>query len=408
MATGAASPIGVGTYPDAIAITPDGTRAYVTNYTSNTVTPIDLATGRARCQIHLASNAGPAGIAITPDGTTAYVTDAGAPGTLGDTITPIDLATDKTEAPITVGSGPQGIAITPNGQRAYVADAGAVVSGQTGTYGSTVTPVDLKSKTALSPIKVGNAPIAVTITPDGSTALVANLNSGSVSPIDIANDTAGSPISVEGAPIAIAVSASDPTTAFVADSMSAQSSTGNVTPIDLSTDTAGAPIVVGKNPQAIAMSPDGTTAWVVCYDSETHRSAQHVDTQARRRDPPRRRPVRDRHDLRAPRRRPRRPSPRRRRSRATGSPHRPRRTTGVASAEGATALALGEPADATEAVTDASHRLYQVRVLLPELGPEAPDVDVHGPRPSEVLIAPHARQERLAREDLARVRGEEP
>ena len=42
-----------------------------------------------------------------------------------------------------------------------------------------------------------------------------------------------------------------------------------MTPIDLTTDTAGAPIAVGKNPQAIAMSPDGTTAWVVCYDSQT-------------------------------------------------------------------------------------------------------------------------------------------
>ncbi len=42
-----------------------------------------------------------------------------------------------------------------------------------------------------------------------------------------------------------------------------------MTPVDLANDTAGTPIVVGKNPQAIAMSPDGTTAWVVCYGSQT-------------------------------------------------------------------------------------------------------------------------------------------
>ena len=105
--TGVASQIAVGTYPDAIAITPDGDRAYVANYTSNSVTPIDLVTGKALAAIHLAANAGPAGIAITPDGKTAYVTDAGASRDLGDTITPIDLATDKTEAPITVGPGPR-------------------------------------------------------------------------------------------------------------------------------------------------------------------------------------------------------------------------------------------------------------------------------------------------------------
>ncbi len=202
--TGAGTPIAVGTYPDAIAITPDGTRAYVTNYTSNSVTPVDLLTGKALPPIALGANAGPAGIAITPNGTTAYVTDAGATGTLGDTITPIDLATGKTLAPITVGPGPEGIAITPNGDRAYVGDAGAFVAGQTGAIGSTVTPVDLTTGKALAPIPVGNAPAAVAITPDGTTALVANVNSGSVSPIDVATDKAGSPISLQGGPVSIA------------------------------------------------------------------------------------------------------------------------------------------------------------------------------------------------------------
>jgi YVTN family beta-propeller protein len=259
----------VGTYPDAIAITPDGKRAYVTNYASNTVTPIDLETEQVLPAVRLGPVAGPAGIAITPNGATAYVTDAGAIGTLGDTITPIDLTTDKTLPPITVGPGPQGIAITPDGHRAYVTDAGAFVPGQSGTIGSTVTPVDLTTGKALPAIPVGNAPAAIAITPDGSTALVANANSGSVSPIDLTDNKAGSPISVQGGPISIAISALQPTTAYVADTISGPSRTGNVTPIDLTTDTAGAPITVGKNPQSIAMSPDGTTAWVVCYDSRT-------------------------------------------------------------------------------------------------------------------------------------------
>jgi len=165
--TGAGTALAVGTYPDAIAITPSGTRAYVTNYTSNSVTPIDLQTGKALPSIALGSVAGPAGIAIAPDGGTAYVTDAGASGTLGDTITPIDLLTDKTLPAITVGPGPEGIAITPDGARAYVADAGAFVPGQTGSIGSTVTPVDLTTNKALAAIPVGNAPAGIAITPNG-------------------------------------------------------------------------------------------------------------------------------------------------------------------------------------------------------------------------------------------------
>jgi len=264
---GPQAPIAVGSYPDAIAVTPNGERAYVTNYNSNSVTPIDLVTGKVLPAIALGASAGPAGVAIAPDGRTAYVTDAGAIGTIGDTITPIDVATDKTLPPITVGPGPQGIAITPDGRFAYVADAGAIVSGQTGPFGSTVTPVELATRKALAPITVGNAPTGIAITSDGSTALVTNLNSGSVSPIDIANNTAGSPIIVQGGPIAIATSAAQPTVAYVVDAISTQSATGNVTPIDLANSTAGRPIYVGKNPQAIAISPDGKTAWIACYGS---------------------------------------------------------------------------------------------------------------------------------------------
>src|ERR1019366_3800569 len=97
------------------------------NYATNTVTPINLKTGRAEKPINAGS--GPAGIAIAPDEKMAYVTDAGT-SPIGDTVTPINLATKKALSPITVGDGPQGIAITPDGSTAYVANAGAIVSGQ--------------------------------------------------------------------------------------------------------------------------------------------------------------------------------------------------------------------------------------------------------------------------------------
>jgi YVTN family beta-propeller protein len=267
--SGPQAPLGVGTYPDAIAITPNGERAYVANYTSNSVTPIDIVTDRVLPAIPLGPSAGPAGIAVAPDGKMVYVTDAGAIGTIGHAITPIVVATDRPLRRIRVGPGPQGIAITPNGLRAYVADAGAIVSGQTGPFGSTVTPVDLTTGKALPPITVGNAPTGIAITPDGSTAVVTNLNSGSVSTIDLADGRVGAPIAVRGAPIAVAISAALPTIAFVVDAISKQALDGNVMPINLATDTAGRPIAVGKNPQAIAMSPNGRTAWVVCFDNET-------------------------------------------------------------------------------------------------------------------------------------------
>lgn len=58
-------PIMVGNNPQGIAITPDGTRVYVTNNTSNNVSVIDTATNTIIDPPIMVGD-GPAGIAITP------------------------------------------------------------------------------------------------------------------------------------------------------------------------------------------------------------------------------------------------------------------------------------------------------------------------------------------------------
>jgi YVTN family beta-propeller protein len=59
---------------------------------------------------------GPEGVAITPDGTKAYVTNCD-----DDTVSVIDTATNSVVgSPIRVGDGPEGVAITPDGTKAYV------------------------------------------------------------------------------------------------------------------------------------------------------------------------------------------------------------------------------------------------------------------------------------------------
>lgn len=255
----------VGTFPDAIAVTPNGALALVANYAANSVTPINLATGKVLAAI--SAGDGPAGIAITPNGKTAYVTDAGT-SPVGTSITPIDLKTLRPLAPITVGSGPQGIAISPDGQTAWVALAGAVVTGQTGAIGSSVVSVNLSTRHVSAPIPVGNAPIAIAISPDGSTVWVGNAYSGSVSPISTSTNTAGTPIAVSGAPSAIVVTP-DSQTVFVANQSSSVAKTSNVTPISANSGAAGAPINVGKDPSGLAITPDGSTVWVVCTGAAT-------------------------------------------------------------------------------------------------------------------------------------------
>ena len=220
----------MGNSPDAIAITPDGSTAYVTNNGDGTVTPINTSTDTAGTPITVGT--WPDAVAITPDGSTAYVANNG-----DDTVTPIDTATDTAGTPIAVGSEPIAVAITPDGSTAYVTNNGD----------DTVTPIDTATNIAGTPITVGSAPAAVAIAPDGSTAYVANQGAGTVTPITLPA-TAGTPIAVGNSPRAIAITPVG-STAYVANQ-----GAGTVTPIDTATKTTGSAITVGSGPIAIAIT----------------------------------------------------------------------------------------------------------------------------------------------------------
>ncbi len=100
-------PISVGSNPDAIAITPDGTTAYVANHDDGSVTPIDIATDTAGTAIPVGTQ--PDAVAVTPDGSTAEVVNFH-----DDTVTPIATATNNPGTPMSAGIDPWDIAITPD------------------------------------------------------------------------------------------------------------------------------------------------------------------------------------------------------------------------------------------------------------------------------------------------------
>jgi len=98
----------------AIAITPNGRTAYVVNNVGNTVTPITLATGKPGRPINAGRS--PNQIVITPNGKTAYVIDSRGGG---DNVTPINLVTNKPEPRLNVSKA-NAIAIAPKGGTAWV------------------------------------------------------------------------------------------------------------------------------------------------------------------------------------------------------------------------------------------------------------------------------------------------
>jgi len=145
--SGATYPIsigGSGYVPSGIAILPTGKKAYVADQGQDKVSVIDLTsdtlctTGTCSSSgsypIGLASSSGPRSVAITPDGTKAYVVNQTA-----GTVAVINTATDNlcntstcsssATYPIPVGSGPWGISISADGTQAYVTNqSGSTVS----------------------------------------------------------------------------------------------------------------------------------------------------------------------------------------------------------------------------------------------------------------------------------------
>jgi YVTN family beta-propeller protein len=231
-------------FPQGVAVTPDGNHAYVTVFFDHTVWVIDTASNTvAGTPIPVVD---PQGVAITPDGTRAYVTNNS--GTLLDTVTVIDTASNTVVgAGIPVPFGPYGIAITPDGKHAYV----------TSFNSNTVSVIDTASNTVVATVAVGSRSLGVAVTPDGKRAYVANRDSNNVSVIDTATDTVVATVTVGSGPFGVAI-APDGKRAYVTNAIS-----NNVSVIDTATNTVeAATIPVGLGPTGVTVTPDGKHAYV--------------------------------------------------------------------------------------------------------------------------------------------------
>jgi YVTN family beta-propeller protein len=234
----AGPPIPVGSGPDGMIVT--GGKLFVANNNTNNVTVIDTATNTVTATVPVGSVA--ADVAATPDGKTVWVTNFG-----DGTVQPIDVATLTAGAPITVGSQPERLAVSPDGKQLWVANQGD----------GTVSDVDLATGTVAHTVTVGAAPFGVAVTPDGSRVYVTNGGSSSASVIDAATAAVTATVTTGAGPQYVQISP-DGGAAYVADF-----GAGGVTPIATATDTAGAFIATGSGAYAVGFSPDGTTAWVV-------------------------------------------------------------------------------------------------------------------------------------------------
>ncbi|MGW4482113.1 cytochrome D1 domain-containing protein [Rhodococcus triatomae] len=286
----------VGTFPESVAITPDGTHAYVTNTSSQTVSVIDTATNAVTSTIPVgAANA----VVITPDSTRAYVRNQGGGGvsvidtatntvtstiplpwssspatiaiapngaflyaTSGDSrgnISVIDTATNAVTGSMKVGQQPEGIAFAPDASRAYILDA----------WGG-LDVIDTSANKIVASLPTVHGPTGVAVTPEGSRVYVADVTQGKVLVIDTATNTHTDTIELvsntgqyapSGSRVAITP---DGTRAYVT------SRAGAVHVIDTATNTTTPDAIpVGAEARGIAITPDGTRAYVTNYNDGT-------------------------------------------------------------------------------------------------------------------------------------------
>lgn len=233
--------------PTVVAITPDGTKAYVTNKgtdspNSGQVTVFDLIKNKALTTIPV--GIAPYGIAITPDGTHAYVTNLGRVNVEdGTTLTKINLNTNTVVGTVSGLINPNTIAITPNGKKAYVSSS----------QNPTIYVVDLITDTVSATISTRNTQ-GIAIMPDGTRAYMANPDDNSVSVIDIATDQLIDIISVGTKPLNLSITPDGKKVYVMINGNPLE--VGNQTIIDTSTHTIIETIETPFYSLGIAITPD--------------------------------------------------------------------------------------------------------------------------------------------------------
>ena len=170
----------------------DGSHAFVPNLDAGTVSVIDLLNMETDATVEVCPE--PPGGALTPDQVTYIVACGGS-----DELVFINTASFAVTARVTEGLGPRpfSVAVPGEGRHALVNNAG----------GSTVSVVDLESRSVVQTIEVGEQPIVVRVHPDGERVFVANEVSGTL--VELIPADPGDPGAPEAASTADAAAPTD-------------------------------------------------------------------------------------------------------------------------------------------------------------------------------------------------------
>lgn len=222
--------------------------AYTANFTTNSVTVTNTATGMIETTIPIGS--APSNLAVNENTGFVYVTSPNA-----NTVSVINSATDTVVATIPVGSIPQKPAANPETNKIYVPNRG----------GNSVSVIDGISNSVLLTIPTGSNPFSVGINTITNTVYVPNNISNTLTIIDGASDTVSATIPTIEEPIVVAPN-ENTNIYYVVNSEGLIAVMDGVTNTQITTVTL--PIPGGTQVQAMVVNPDTNIIYVLDRASE--------------------------------------------------------------------------------------------------------------------------------------------
>jgi len=239
----------------AIAILPNGIRAYMTSPTANSVVPILISTATAENAIPVGQS--PFAVAPAPNSSKVYVSNF-----LSNTVSVI--GTDPAAAgfhtvinTIPTGPNPSGLAVNPDGRTLYVCNYGA----ETVSF-IDIDPTSATYNTAKAEVNVGSTSKAVGVSADGATLIVGNETS--VLLLSTIDGSAKAEVNVGSTSKAVGVSADGAFAVVLLEN-------GILVLIDIrdgipDNERAKAEVNVGSTSKAVGVSADGGYVYITQSD----------------------------------------------------------------------------------------------------------------------------------------------
>ena len=214
--------------------------AYVSYYTNNVVTILDLANGKELAKV--AVGKGPRNIVLNT-AAKAYVSNS-----QDNSISVIDTTSNSVIKTIAVSQAPQQLAITSSGNKLYLANS------------NSISIIDTASDTVTNILPISNSS-ALAVNPEGSQVYIANNHLNTVTVLDTATDQIVNVIKVGSNPQGIAFSPID------AKAYIANYDNQTIDVIDTVQYRVIDTISVGTTPVAIAVNPNGKSIYVTASNA---------------------------------------------------------------------------------------------------------------------------------------------